>query len=457
MSDLAAIVLAAGGGTRMHSSLPKVLHRLAGRPMIDHVLATLEQLGVTDLVVVTGAGADQVESILGGRVATVRQEPQRGTADAAAVGMQSISADARQVLVTMGDVPLLPAALLEGLAGAQAADQRTVVSLLSARMADPTGYGRVVRGADGSLLRIVEESDADAATRTIEEVNVGTYCFDAAWLRNNLGRVPVSASGELYLTDLVGIAVADGRGVAVVRAPDPEVALGVNDRVGLAVAERWLRRQIAERHMRGGVTIVDPDSTLIDIGVEIGLDVRIEPWTIVAGATVIGPGAVIGPHAQVHASRIGARSRVWSSVVEESSVDEEVQIGPFAHLRPGCQIGARSRIGNFAELKRASLGADAQVHHFGYLGDAVLGERVNIGAGAVTANFDGTTKHRTIIGDDAFIGVDTMLRAPITVGPGARTGAGAVVTRDVAPGSTVVGMPARPIELRRHRASGDDA
>ncbi|HLE59527.1 MAG TPA: NTP transferase domain-containing protein, partial [Candidatus Limnocylindria bacterium] len=275
MSDLAAIVLAAGGGTRMHSSLPKVLHRLAGRPMIDHVLATLEQLGVTDLVVVTGAGADQVESILGGRVATVRQEPQRGTADAATAGLQSISASARQVLVTMGDVPLLPAALLEDLADAQAADQRTVLSLLSARMADPAGYGRVVRGADGSLLRIVEESDADAATRALDEVNAGTYCFDAAWLRANLGRVPLSPSGEHYLTDLIGLAVADGQLVRVVEAPQPEMALGINDRVQLATAERLLRRRIAQGHMLRGVTIVDPDTTFIDAAVEIGQDARI--------------------------------------------------------------------------------------------------------------------------------------------------------------------------------------
>ncbi len=455
MTDLAAIVLAAGGGTRMHSNLPKVLHPLAGRPMIDHVIATLEQLGVTDLVVVTGSGADQVEAALDGRVATVRQEPQRGTADAVRVGLAAIAAGARRVLVTMGDVPLVSSSLLGSLAAATAQD--AVVSLLSARMPDPTGYGRIERDADGSLRAIVEEADADAATRAIDEVNAGTYCFDAAWLRDNLGRVPVSASGELYLTDMVEIAIADGLRVAVVQATQPELALGINDRVGLAAAERWLRRQVAERHMRAGVTIVDPDSTFIDLAVEIGRDARIEPWTILAGSTVIGPGAVIGPHSQVNGSRIGARSRVWSSVVEESSVDEEVEIGPFAHLRPGCQIGARSRIGNFAELKRTSLGADTQVHHFSYLGDAAVGERVNIGAGAVTANFDGSAKHRTTIGDGAFIGVDTMLRAPITVGPGARTGAGAVVTRDVAPGSTVVGMPARPIDLRKHRASADGA
>jgi bifunctional UDP-N-acetylglucosamine pyrophosphorylase/glucosamine-1-phosphate N-acetyltransferase len=210
-----------------------------------------------------------------------------------------------------------------------------------------------------------------------------------------------------------------------------------------------LRADIAERHMRNGVTIVDPLSTFIDIGVEIGEDARIEPWTILAGDSVIGSEAVIGPNAQVFESRIGPRTAVWASVIESSTVAEDAQIGPYAHLRPGCEIGPRCRIGNFAEMKQTRVGADTQVHHFSYLGDADLGEGVNVGAGAVTANFDGVAKHPTTIGDGAFIGVDTMLRAPISIGPGARTGAGAVVTRDVPAGETVVGMPARRISTRR--------
>ncbi|HET6379966.1 MAG TPA: bifunctional UDP-N-acetylglucosamine diphosphorylase/glucosamine-1-phosphate N-acetyltransferase GlmU [candidate division Zixibacteria bacterium] len=448
MVATAAIVLAAGQGTRMRSRLPKVLHPLAGRPMLDHVLRALTAAGVEHRVVVTGFGGEQVEAHLDGSVPTVRQDPQLGTADAVRCGLTRVPPEATHVLVTMGDVPLLPADLFQRLLREQAEGNATI-AMLSARLQDPTGYGRVARAADGSVQAIVEEADADEATRAIDEVNVGTYCFDAAWLRANVGSVPASASGEYYLTDLVALAVGSGRRVRVVTAPRAELTTGINDRVALAEAERLLRRQVLERHLRNGVTIVDPSSTYIDDEVEIGQDARIEPWTVLAGATVIAQDAVIGPNAQVRDSRIGPRTVVWASVIEESEVAEDVQIGPYSHLRPGCRIGPRCRIGNYAELKKTSLGAGTQQHHFSYLGDAEVGEGVNIGAGAVTANYDGTTKHPTVIGDGAFIGVDTMLRAPITIGPGARTGAGAVVTRDVAPGNTVVGIPARPIEARR--------
>ncbi len=456
MVATAAIVLAAGQGRRMRSQLPKVLHPLAGMTMLDHVLATLAGAGVEHRVVVVGHGAEKIEAALDDRSITVRQDPQLGTADAVRVGLGRIPATVRHVIVTMGDAPLLPADLFQRLLREQAQGD-TAVALLSARPDDPSGYGRLVREADGSAKGIIEERDADAATRALGEVNAGTYCFDARWLRANIGSVPASPSGEYYLTDLIGLAASGGRRVAVVIAPRAELAMGINDRVGLAVAERLLLTEIAHRHMRNGVTIVDPPSTFIDATVEIAQDVRIEPWTVLAGATRIGPDAVIGPHAHLRDASIGARSTVWASVVEASSVAEDVQIGPYSHVRPGCLIGPRSRIGNYAELKQATVGAGTQQHHFSYLGDAEVGDDVNIGAGAVTANFDGIAKHRTTIGDGAFIGVDTMLRAPITIGPGARTGAGAVVTRDVPAGKTVVGMPARPIEKRRRTSSRDNA
>jgi bifunctional UDP-N-acetylglucosamine pyrophosphorylase/glucosamine-1-phosphate N-acetyltransferase len=444
----AAIVLAAGQGTRMRSRMPKVLHPLAGRPMLDYVLATLAAAGIEHPVVVTGFGAEQLEAALQGRLPTVRQDPQLGTADAVRCGLDRIPSGVRHVLVTMGDVPLLPADLFQQLLREQAEGEATI-ALLSAHPEDTAGYGRVVRGADGAARAVVEERDADERTMALGEVNVGTYCFDAGWLRANVGNVPASASGEYYLTDLVELAASGGRRVAVVAAPRAELTTGINDRVGLAAAERLMRTQIAEAHMRNGVTIVDPDSTMIDAGVEIGQDARIEPWTVLTGSTVVAQDAVIGPRAEVRDSRIGPRTRVWASVVEGSTVAEDVHIGPYSHIRPGCQIGPRCRIGNYAELKNTRLGAGTQQHHFSYLGDAEVGEGVNIGAGAITANFDGERKNTTVIGDGAFIGVDTMLRAPVTIGAGARTGAGAVVTRDVPPGKTVVGMPARAIEARR--------
>lgn len=450
----AAIVLAAGLGTRMRSRIPKVLHPLAGRPMLHHVLDALAEAGIARPVIVVGHGAEAVEQAVASRALTARQEPQRGTADAVRIGLDSISAGADAVLVTMGDAPLQRAELFAALLDEQRQTGAAVV-LVSARMDDPHGYGRIVRGVGGGASAIVEERDADDATRALDEINVGTYAFDAPWLREAIGRVTPSSSGEYYLTDLVALAIGDGRAVGVIVADDAADAIGINDRVALAAAEERMRRRIAEMHMRNGVTIVDPATTRIDAGIEIGQDARIEPWTILEGATVIAQDAVIGPNAHVRDSRIGPRTRVWSSVVEESTVAEDVQIGPFAHLRPGAEVGARCRIGNFAEIKKSRLGAGTQQHHFSYLGDAELGENVNVGAGTVTANFDGTAKHRTVVGDRVSLGVDSMLVAPVTIGEGATTGAGSVVTRDVAPGKTVVGVPARPIEMRRSKHPAD--
>jgi bifunctional UDP-N-acetylglucosamine pyrophosphorylase / glucosamine-1-phosphate N-acetyltransferase len=444
----AAIVLAAGKGTRMRSRIPKVLHPLAGRPLVLHVLEALAGFGVVRPVVVTGHGADAVEAAIGDRATTVRQEPQRGTGDAVRVGLGPLVDAGGVVIVTMGDAPMQQPTLFERLLAEQRAGG-TPLALVSARMDDPAGYGRIVRGPDGGVAAIVEEADADEATLALHEVNAGAYAFELPWVREAIGRVPTSASGELYLTDLIALAAAEGCPASVVVADDAAEAMGINDRVALAEAERRMQRRIATEHMRNGVTIVDPETTRIDAGVEIGQDARIEPWTILSGATVIAQDAVIGPNAQVRDSRIGPRTTVWASVVEESTVAEDVQIGPFAHLRPGAQVGPRCRIGNFAEIKNSRIGAGTQQHHFSYLGDAEIGDDVNVGAGSVTANFDGRQKHRSVVGDRVSLGVDTMMVAPVTIGEGATTGAGSVVTRDVAPGKTVVGISARPIDARR--------
>ncbi|HVM23959.1 MAG TPA: bifunctional UDP-N-acetylglucosamine diphosphorylase/glucosamine-1-phosphate N-acetyltransferase GlmU [Candidatus Limnocylindrales bacterium] len=452
----AAIILAAGQGTRMRSRIPKVLHPVAGRPMILHAIEALSRAGVDRPVVVTGHGAEAVEAVVADRARTVRQERQDGTADAVRVALPLVDPEARTILVTMGDAPLLRPELFGRLVAELEAAVAAIV-LVSARMPEPAGYGRLVRDAGDAVRAIVEEGDTDAVTRAIDEVNAGTYAFDAAWLRAAIGRIEPSASGELYLTDLVGLAVGDGRSVRAVTVDDPDDAIGINDRVSLAAADERMRRRIAERHMRAGVTIADPSTTRIDASVEIGQDARIEPWTILEGATVIGEDAVIGPNAHLRDSRVGPRSHVWASVLEQSSVAEDVQVGPYAHLRPGAEVGPRCRIGNFAEIKKSRIGAGTQQHHFSYIGDADIGENVNIGAGSVTANFDGADKHRTVVGDEVKLGVDTMMVAPVTIGEGATTGAGAVVTRDVAPGKTVVGMPARPIEMRRRRSSSGPA
>ena len=441
----------------MRSRIPKVLHPLAGRPMLDHVLTALSDAGIAaPPVVVTGHGAEAVEAALGDRGVAVRQEPQRGTADAVRLGLASVASGAATILVTMADVPLQAGELLARLAREREASG-AAVALVSARVADPAEYGRVVRNGGGGATAVVEEADADDAIRAIDEVNAGIYAFDAAWLPSAVGRVAPSAKGEFYLTDLVALAVSDGRGACVVVAEDAREVMGINDRVALASAEELMRRRIAERHMRAGVTIVDPATTRIDAAVEIGQDARIEPWTILEGATVIAQDAVIGPQAQLRDSRIGPRTRIWSSVIEESTVAEDVEIGPFAHLRPGSEVGARCRIGNFAEIKHSRIGAGTDQHHFSYVGDAEVGDDVNIGAGVVTVNYDGRNKHRTTIGEGAFIGSDSMLIAPVTIGEGAMTGAGAVVTRDVPPGKTVVGMPARKIELRKGARDAETA
>jgi bifunctional UDP-N-acetylglucosamine pyrophosphorylase/glucosamine-1-phosphate N-acetyltransferase len=440
---LSAVILAAGLGTRMRSRLPKVLHPVCGRPMLAYVVdACLAAVGEPPLIVVSPATAAVREAFAEVGSFALQAEP-RGTADAVQAALAELPGAVAEMLVVHGDVPLVDAALLVELTSARR-DNDAALALVSVDMDEPGSLGRIVRGPDGRISHIAEAKDATPQELAIGEINAGLYAFDVPWLRRRLADVaPSPVTGEVYLPDLVSLARADGRAVAVLEVGDDGTLLGINDRVQLADAEVEMRLRINEAHMRAGVTLMDPASTFIDASVRIAEDVVIEPGVVLRGRTVIERDAVIRTGSQVFDTHVGERTVVWASVLEGSVVEADVTIGPFSHVRGGAHIGSGVQLGNYAEVKNSILGAGTKSHHFSYLGDADVGERVNIGAGTITANFDGVRKHRTRIGARAFIGSDTILRAPVTIGEGAVTGAGSVVTHDVAPGHVVYGVPAR--------------
>lgn len=444
--------MAAGLGTRMHSRLPKLLHPLLGRPMLGYVIdAAREAAGRRPLVVYSPATAAICETFAD--VADfVLQDVPRGTGDAVRAALTAVPADVREVLVMNGDVPLVDPALLEALI-AERGD--APVAMLTVDAVDPARLGRVVRDEGGAVVRIVEAKDAGTDELAVSEVNAGLYAFETGWLRARIGDLsPSPATGELYLTELIRLATADGRPVASLVVPDDGTLLGINDRSELAEAVHLLQARTNEAHLIAGVTMDDPSTAWIEPTVELAQDVVLEPNVILRGTTRVGEGTRIGAGSQVIDTVIGRDCRIWASVLESSEVEDEVQIGPFAHLRPGSSIGRGAKLGNYAEVKNSRLEAGVQQHHFSYLGDADVGERANIGAGTVTANYDGRRKQRTRIGAGAFIGVDTMLVAPVSVGDGAKTGAGAVVTRDVPDGKLAVGVPAR-IRTPRERPDAE--
>jgi bifunctional UDP-N-acetylglucosamine pyrophosphorylase/glucosamine-1-phosphate N-acetyltransferase len=376
------------------------------------------------------------------------QDVPRGTGDALAAALAVVPSTATEILVLSGDVPLVTGADLDTILEARREDD-AAIALASVYAADPAELGRVVRGEFGTVERIAEARDATPDELAGNEINAGLYAFDAAWLRRRIEALtPSAATGELYLTDLIRLAREDGRLVSAVAFEDDGRFAGINDRSQLAAAEWTLRVRLNEAHMRAGVTMRDPSTAYLDWTVELGEDVILEPDVILRGTTTVGAGSVIGAGSQLIDATIGAGVRVWASIVESSTVEDEATIGPFSHLRPGTVVGRGAEVGNYAELKNTHLGAGSRQHHMSYLGDAEIGDDVNIGAGAITANYDGTRKHPTTIGAGAFIGVDTMLVAPVEVGEGARTGAGAVVTRDVPAGKLAVGVPARIREPR---------
>lgn len=451
-----AVILAAGLGTRMRSGTPKLLHPILGRPMLAYVVdAARAATPDRRPIVVTSPATAAIRDAFAGEVDFALQADPIGTGDAVRAALEVAPAGAAEVLVISGDVPQVqPELLLRLLAERRAA--RAPMALVVVETATPGNLGRVVRADDASVHAIVEARDATPAELEIDEINTGLYAFDAAWLRSQIGGIePSRATGEIYLTHLVDRARGDG-GVADLVVEDDGTLLGINDRAELADAQRNMQLALNRRLMVAGVTMADPATAWIDAEVQIASDVVLEPNVVLRGRTRIGEGTVIGAASQVFDSVIGRGCRVWASVVEQSEIGDDAEVGPFSHLRPGSSIGRGARLGNFAEVKNSRIGVGVQQHHMSYIGDADVGDRTNIGAGTITANYDGRTKHRTTIGEGVFLGVDTMIVAPISIGDGAKTGAGAVVTRDVPPGKLAVGMPARMREPRRASSEGSE-
>ena len=457
VDDWAAVILTAGQGERMRSSRPKALHPLAGRPMVHYVAEALRTAGFKRPIVVVGRGGDEVRQALGDGFLYAEQRRRLGTGHALRQA-EPLAAAATHVLVLNGDIPLVSAETVSSLAarhGANGAD----LTFLTACVEDSRGLGRLERDGDGRPLAIREEADDERPEGSPAEINVGVYCFRGSWLWPRLRRLKRSPSGEYYLTDLVAGAVGSRDALEAVVTSDPDEATGVNDRLQLAQAEAVVRERIRRRHMLAGVTMVNPAAVYIDADVEISADTVLWPNTYLTGSTRVGPGCVLGPDTSLTDSQVGARCRVVSSVLESAVLEDDVDVGPFSHLRSGSYIEQAAHVGNFAEVKNARLGRRTKLGHFSYVGDAQVGRDVNIGAGTITCNFDGTGKHRTIIGDGAFIGSDTMLVAPVEVGKRSATAAGSVVNHDVPPDSLAVGSPARirplrPSARRRRRRKG---
>jgi bifunctional UDP-N-acetylglucosamine pyrophosphorylase / glucosamine-1-phosphate N-acetyltransferase len=419
--------------------------------MLAYVLqAAVAATGTRPLVVISPM-VRAIADVFAAEADFATQLEPRGTADAVAAALVALPSAVSEMVVLSGDVPLVDAQLLKELVEARR-DHDAAMALITVDMDEPATLGRVVRGRDGRISSVVEHRDASSDELEIAEINAGLYAFDVDWLRRRIADVePSAVTGELYLPELIGLAREDDRPVATLEVEDDGTLLGINDRAQLADAEMEMRLRINERHMRAGVTLIDPSSAYIDASVAIAEDVLIEPGVILRGDTTIGRDAVIRSASQIVDSAIGERSVIWASVVEDAVVESDVTIGPFSHVRRDAHIGRGVELGNYAEVKNSTLGAGTKSHHFSYLGDADVGEDVNIGAGTITANFDGSSKYRTRIGNRAFIGSDTILRAPVSVGEGAFTGAGAVVTHDVPAGKLALGLPAR-IQERRSRS-----
>ncbi|MED3800079.1 bifunctional UDP-N-acetylglucosamine diphosphorylase/glucosamine-1-phosphate N-acetyltransferase GlmU [Lysinibacillus capsici] len=431
MSNVFAVILAAGQGTRMKSKLYKVLHPVCGKPMVQHVVDHIQTLDVNRIVTVVGHGAEKVQQQLGDKSEYVLQAEQLGTAHAVQQAEAILGNEEGTTLVVCGDTPLIRPETMQALFEHHQATNAKA-TILTAIAENPTGYGRILRGNNGQVEQIVEQKDASAEQQSVKEINTGTYCFDNKLLFETLKLVKNdNAQGEYYLPDVIEILQKQGDIVEAYVTDDFEETLGVNDRVALSQAETLMRTRINEKHMRNGVTIIHPETTHISADAVIGRDTVIQPGSMIEGTTVIGEDCIIGPNTQIIDSRVGDRTTIHSSVVRESAIAEDTAIGPFAHIRPLSDIGSHVKIGNFVEVKKSKLDHGSKVSHLSYIGDAEIGSNVNIGCGSITVNYDGKNKFKTIIEDDVFVGCNTNLVAPVKVGKGSFIAAGSTITKEV--------------------------
>lgn len=439
---LSVVILAAGQSKRLHSKRSKVLHSLAGRPLIFYSVNTAKMMSPEPPVIIVGHGEDQVRATLGDQVRYVRQEQRLGTGHALLQARDTLMGQSDAVFVCFGDMPLFRPETLMAVAR-RFEEERPAIAMLTLIADDSMGYGRVVRDDTGGVIAVVEEAVATPEVLALKELNCSVYCFDAAWLWANLPNLKTSPKGEYYLTDVVEMAYSQGLRIEPVVSYDADESLGPNNRLQLAQAERVMRRRINERLMLSGVTMLDPDSTYIEYGIEVGADTTILPGTYLSGSTVVGEDCTIGPNTVLRDTHVASGCTIVSSYVEGAEVREGTSIGPYARIRPGTTLEEGVHMGSFGEVKNSTLGPGVHMGHFSYVGDATVGAQANIGAGTVTCNFDGKAKHRTEIGAGTFVGSGSMLVAPVRIGDRAVVGAGSVVTHDVEPGALVYGVPAR--------------
>jgi len=433
---------------RMKSAVPKVIHPILGKPILAYAIATAQAVSSLPPVVVVGHASELVMQNINAGVEYAFQKEQLGTAHAVMMAKDCLKGKVDQVMVISADMPLIRKETLEMLIDSQLSNDGPM-SMVSIVDDESRGFGRIIRNEAGDALAIIEEKVADAQQLMIKEYNAGIYCFKSDWLWNALETVKKSAVGEYYLTDLLQIAVEAHQPVKVITLPDAEEAIGINNRVHLAEVEKIMRRRINEAFMLDGVSMIDPERVYIEASVEIGQDTVIYPETYIRGKSKIGKNCEIGPGTIIDDSIVGDDCRILKSVMERAELEDHVEMGPFCHLRSGAYLASHVHMGNFGEVKKSYLGEGTKMGHFSYIGDAQIGNNVNIGAGTITCNYDGQKKNKTVIGDGTFIGSDTMLVAPLTIGKNAVTGAGAVVTKDVGDGEKVVGVPAHVIENKK--------